>query len=654
MSRKNVSGIMLTLLLIGMLTLAFNIQQVKSEPTTVIVPDDYPTIQGAINSASPGDTIYVRAGTYNENVVVNKSVSLVGENRATTIIDVEGRYATSPYYGAVQVIANNVKISGFTIRNSPQPGIALQHNDFPPYYVGHDIVIQNNLISNNSEGVYVCDYTNVVITDNLVTYNIVSGVNLIVCNDTIVNNNTITNNLVYGIYIWSDCWNNTIGNNTITDNKWGIRYDSSGNIISNNIIAGNTHAGIEMQARKNYEQNNTISHNSFFNKKQVVVSFGSVNIWDNGYPIGGNYWSDHAEVDNFSGPYQNETGSDGIEDRPYVIDANNTDRYPQMTPSLLSEHDLAASICASELLITGTLTSIEVSAYNLGLNNENNVSLELLINDVIVISEVITTFESGSVYTFNYSWTPSVEGNYNLTALTQPVPEESTTINNAKLVIVTVHTPQTELSRLCISPSESHTIPGGTMTVDVMVEDVEDLWSWGISLYYNTTLLTCTDAWYPEGHVFDGKPFMPLTPCIRDDFNATHGEVLFACSLMGPGTARFYGSGILCTIQLEALTLGTSFLNFSLPYGASTFLLNYDLGDIPAEVVNGFIIVEELKGDLNGDGVVDIRDIAIAALAFGSFPDHPRWNPIADTNEDNKVDIRDIALIAIHYGEVYT
>jgi len=82
LERKAVSGIMLTLLLIGMYTLAFNIQQVEAEPTTWTVDDDgpadFPTIQQAINSAQvmDGDTIYVLNGTYHENVVVNKTVSL--------------------------------------------------------------------------------------------------------------------------------------------------------------------------------------------------------------------------------------------------------------------------------------------------------------------------------------------------------------------------------------------------------------------------------------------------------------------------------------------------------------------------------------------------------------------------------------------------
>jgi hypothetical protein len=53
-------------------------------------------------------------------------------------------------------------------------------------------------------------------------------------------------------------------------------------------------------------------------------------MWDNGYPSGGNYWSDYTGTDLYSGPYQNETGSDGIGDTSYDIDVNNRDNYPLM------------------------------------------------------------------------------------------------------------------------------------------------------------------------------------------------------------------------------------------------------------------------------------------------------------------------------------
>jgi len=60
---------------------------------------------------------------------------------------------------------------------------------------------------------------------------------------------------------------------------------------------------------------------------------------------------------------------------------------------------------------------------------------------------------------------------------------------------------------------------------------------------------------------------------------------------------------------------------------------------------------EQLLGDLNADRQIDIRDIAIASLAFGSYPNHPRWNIRADVYQDNKIDIRDIAQIAKNFGK---
>jgi len=58
-------------------------------------------------------------------------------------------------------------------------------------------------------------------------------------------------------------------------------------------------------------------------------------------------------------------------------------------------------------------------------------------------------------------------------------------------------------------------------------------------------------------------------------------------------------------------------------------------------------------GDVNFDGVVDMRDVYIVARSFGSYPDHPRWNFIADMNNDNKVDMRDIYLAIKNFGKTF-
>jgi hypothetical protein len=60
-----------------------------------------------------------------------------------------------------------------------------------------------------------------------------------------------------------------------------------------------------------------------------------------------------------------------------------------------------------------------------------------------------------------------------------------------------------------------------------------------------------------------------------------------------------------------------------------------------------------MPGDLNMDGKVDMKDVAIATKAFGSYPGHERWNPVADESEDGKIDVFDIALTCRNYGKKY-
>jgi parallel beta-helix repeat protein len=131
--------------------------------------------------------------------------------------------------------------------------------------------------------------------------------------------------------------NNTIiTGNIITRNNWpGITlYQSFNNVISENIITNNW-AGIGI-----YESSsNSLYHNNFVNNTYQSRTFKSANVWDDGYPSGGNYWSDYTGVDLHSGQNQDLPGSDGIGDTPYVIDSNNVDHYPLMSPYAPSPQD---------------------------------------------------------------------------------------------------------------------------------------------------------------------------------------------------------------------------------------------------------------------------------------------------------------------------
>jgi parallel beta-helix repeat protein len=110
--------------------------------------------------------------------------------------------------------------------------------------------------------------------------------------------NTANNNTHAGFHLGLSS-NNTITGNTASHNEYGICY-------------GTTDEG---------SPNNRIYHNNFVNNLQHVNILTTVNTWDDGYPSGGNYWSDYVGVD---------ANGDGIGDTPYVIDENNVDRFPLM------------------------------------------------------------------------------------------------------------------------------------------------------------------------------------------------------------------------------------------------------------------------------------------------------------------------------------
>lgn len=92
----------------------------------------------------------------------------------------------------------------------------------------------------------------------------------------------------------------------------------------------------------------------------------------------------------------------------------------------------------------------------------------------------------------------------------------------------------------------------------------------------------------------------------------------------------------------------------------ANFTVRVEADVVPGEVdtsdnifIDGTITVFWKVTDFNGDGKIDIKDIAVVASAFGSSPEDPDWNPIIDINQDGKIDIRDIAPTAKCFGTFY-
>ena len=379
-----------SLLLIAVLTLAFTPQPVKSDPRTWTVDDDGPadfnTIQEAIDNAIEGDTIVVSSGIYNESVVVNKRVALFGEDKNTTVI--VGVVRTPVWGPVVSVEADNVEISNFTVTNGGH-GIYLgARRSIVTDCIAHGNsfgltissssrnLLRRNMLFNNSYNLevsgswwldsfihdidttnsangkpiyYLVNKDNVSINpssfSNVGYLGVVNSTNVQIANlflskngnglliafspNTLVENVEATCNLE-GISLM--CSPGTIVRNSdFSYNDHGIlSYYSDGAKIIENTISSND-GGIHLI----YSNNSEIFRNSFiknYHFGQASISASHNSSWDGGYPSGGNYWSDYLGVDVLRGSAQNETGSDGIGDSPYVLDEDNRDNYPLTAP----------------------------------------------------------------------------------------------------------------------------------------------------------------------------------------------------------------------------------------------------------------------------------------------------------------------------------
>jgi len=265
----------------------------------ISVPGDYATIQAAINHASSGYRIIVHNGTYVENVVVNKSVSLFGEDRDRTFID--GNQSNS----VVNITANDVAVEGFTIKNSgtnvPDSGIYVEGSS--------RVIIRNNTFTDNSNAVSLRFCTDNAVLNNTMFSNDGYGVYLSSSANNVVSDNMISSNDL-GVFLFS-CSANTIEANVFFDNHYGIfLFQSVGDVISGNSIYSNDF-GIYLLA----STNNTIYHNNI--DDIIQASSDSVNYWN--YTGEGNHWRDYLDQD---------FNQDGIGDQPYVIDERNQDYWP--------------------------------------------------------------------------------------------------------------------------------------------------------------------------------------------------------------------------------------------------------------------------------------------------------------------------------------
>jgi parallel beta-helix repeat protein len=222
---------------------------------------NFTTIQEGIDAALKGDIISVKNGTFYENIVIDKSIILIGENKNKTIID--GRGAGN----VIKINAENVTIKGFTIRNSgdyfPNAGINLSSN--------YNIV-EENIIFENFYGITLYESSYNKIKRNFIQDNDNCGIYLATSSNNMIFYNIINNQFYNGIGLYDNSENNTIENNKLTNNGYcgvNIRSSSQNKIIGNNISDNNI--GIHVPSSKNTIEDNNFSNNNVNIDKEFIT-----------------------------------------------------------------------------------------------------------------------------------------------------------------------------------------------------------------------------------------------------------------------------------------------------------------------------------------------------------------------------------------------
>jgi len=281
-------------------------------------PGNYSKIQDAIDFSTDGDVVFVYNGTYSENIIIDKSIKLIGENRNNTIIN------GGSVGDVICILENNceVTITGFSILNSGDhkwrdAGIEIRSsfNEIKDNIISFNIcgillvekqggveynIISKNIIThNNWIGIRVEDSNLNAIFANLIAnngYGIYMNPGILPCTIGVnqgnffedeIHGNTIINNNI-GIEV-SHSWGMNIFRNNISVNNIGIKlfgtYGWGGfNKVRQNNIAHNKN-GIVIDCFKGGTTYNIITENNFIENKNNAIFYTENNEWD------GNYWN---------------------------------------------------------------------------------------------------------------------------------------------------------------------------------------------------------------------------------------------------------------------------------------------------------------------------------------------------------------------------
>ncbi|MGA9188774.1 MAG: NosD domain-containing protein [Methanosarcina sp.] len=289
---------------------------------------NFTSIQAAVNAANPGDEIIVKPGTYEENIKVTKTLSIVSEsgNFSNTIVR-----AANSSEDIFSIWANGVSIKGFSINGSSSAGIH--------FFGVIDCHIENNKLSNNGCGIdlYMLSSGN-KINNNKISDSL-TGISLGGSSYNNMSNNSISN-CGNGISLF-DSPNNKLENNFVSKNSEGVSLsgESNGNTLISNIVTLNKKLGLHI-----YETSNNLIYNNYFNNTVNVEPepVSRINIWNTtkttgtniagGSYLGGNLWAKPNGTVVYSEGVR-DADLDGILDVHYNIQGSEFIDYLPLTES---------------------------------------------------------------------------------------------------------------------------------------------------------------------------------------------------------------------------------------------------------------------------------------------------------------------------------
>lgn len=184
--------------------------------------------------------------------------------------------------------------------------------------------------------------------------------------------------------------------------------------------------------------------------------------------------------------------------------------------------------------------------------------------------------------------------------------------------------------------------------VTVMLQNVSDLAAWQIGVLFDPSAMQYVTSTVPTDNIYDSRVIVVRgTDFLGEGLVVIGGEHL-------PLDPAFTGAGKIVTITFIMNTTGTAALAFDISTSGSehnyTFLLNSKIDEMIYSVAGCYVRSIQYVPDVNNDGIVDMKDISSAVMAFNSFPNTSRWNVYADVDNNGRVDMRDIVLVVANFG----